>query len=274
MQNWDDLKFCLALERYQTMTAAARALGTNTATVSRRIDRLTEEAGEPLFLRDNTQWRATDMGRELAQIALRIEDRISRAATETMEQQKIQILRINANEATLNAQLVQNIASFSENYHNLNLTLSSHQASLAYGETDIILTHVAPTEGRIIRKKVGDLCVRAYRNAMLEAPTTGWIATAHGVDEAVEASDIFAEFGDMPQFTLHSLDMTVEVMRTSACAALLPARYAERFAHLDVIEHIPEQSLPVWACYHYTRKTDHIIKDALDWIEQSFHRLQ
>lgn len=155
MQNWDDLKFCLALERYQTMTAAARALGTNTATVSRRIDRLTEEAGEPLFLRDNTQWRATDMGRELAQIALRIEDRISRAATETTEQQKTQILRINANEATLNAQLVQNIASFSENYHDLNLTLSSRQASLAYGETDIVLTHVAPTEGRIIRKKVG-----------------------------------------------------------------------------------------------------------------------
>ena len=84
----------------------------------------------------------------------------SRAATETMEQQKIQILRINANETTLNAQLVQNIASFSENYHDLNLTLSSRQASLAYGETDIILTHVAPIEGRIIRKKVGDLCLR------------------------------------------------------------------------------------------------------------------
>ena len=112
--------------------------------------------------------------------------------------------------------------------------------------------------------------MRAYRNAILEATTTGWIATAHGVDEAVETSDIFAEFGGMPQFTLHSLDMTVEVMRTSACAA----RYAERFAHLDVIEQIPEQSLPVWACYHYTRKTDQIIKDALDWIEQSFHRLQ
>ena len=166
------------------------------------------------------------MGRELAQIALRIEDRILLAATETMEQQETQILRINANEATLTAQLVQNIASFSQNYHNLNLTLSSRQASLAYGETDIILNHVAPTEGRIIRKRVGDLCVRAYRNVLLEAPTTGWVATAHGVDEAVETSDIFAEFGDMPQFTVHSLDMTVEVMRTSACAALLPACYA------------------------------------------------
>ncbi|NCV66788.1 MAG: LysR family transcriptional regulator [Rhodobacteraceae bacterium] len=37
------------------MTAAARAVGTNTTTVSRRIDRLTEAAGEPIFLRDNTQ---------------------------------------------------------------------------------------------------------------------------------------------------------------------------------------------------------------------------
>ena len=132
------------------------------------------------------------MGRELAQIALRTEDRISRAATETMEQQKTQILRINANEATLNAQLVQNIASFPQNYHNLNLTLSSRQASGAYGETDIILTHVAPTEGRIIRQKMVDLCVRAYRNVLLEAPTSGRIATAHGVDAAVETSDIFA----------------------------------------------------------------------------------
>ena len=64
-----------------------------------------------------------------------------------MEEQKTRTLRINANEATLNAQLVQNISRFSQNYHDSNLTLSSRQASLSYGETDIILTHVAPTEG-------------------------------------------------------------------------------------------------------------------------------
>ena len=74
----------------------------------------------------------------------------------------------------------------------------------------------------------------------------------------------------MPQFTLHSLDMTVEVMRTSACAALLPARYAERFAHLDVMDHIPEQSLPVWACYHYTQnRSDHQRCAGLDRAELS-----
>jgi len=63
MQNWDDLKFCLALERYTTMTAAAKALGTNVATVSRRIERMTEQAGQPLFVRDQTQWVATALGK-------------------------------------------------------------------------------------------------------------------------------------------------------------------------------------------------------------------
>ena len=38
-----------------TAAARARALGNNTATVSRRIDRLTEAADEAIFLRDNTQ---------------------------------------------------------------------------------------------------------------------------------------------------------------------------------------------------------------------------
>lgn len=109
---------------------------------------------------------------------------------------------------------------------------------------------------------------------MLQASTTGWIATAHNAVESNATSDIFAEFGDMPQFMLHSLEMPVELIRTSACAALISPRYTERFTHLDFMEHMPEQTLPVWACYHYTRKTDQIIKDSLDWVEQSFHRLQ
>ena len=79
MQNWDDLKYCLALDEFRTMTAAAKALGTNTATVSRRIERLTEEAGQPLFTRQNCQWMATTLGQELSAVARRIEERFHAA---------------------------------------------------------------------------------------------------------------------------------------------------------------------------------------------------
>jgi hypothetical protein len=51
------------------------------------------------------------------------------------------------------------------------------------------------------------------------------------VDEAVDTSDIFAEFRDMPQFTLYSMDMTVAVMRTSICAVLAPLRAMQSVSH-------------------------------------------
>ena len=59
MQHWDDLRFCLALYRHGTMSAAAMALGTNIATVSRRIDRLTQAMGETLFLKQDRAWVPT-----------------------------------------------------------------------------------------------------------------------------------------------------------------------------------------------------------------------
>ncbi|MEY8881037.1 LysR family transcriptional regulator [Donghicola sp. XS_ASV15] len=37
MENWNDLRICLALHRYGTMSAAASVIGANVATVSRRI---------------------------------------------------------------------------------------------------------------------------------------------------------------------------------------------------------------------------------------------
>lgn len=79
MQNWDDLKYCLALDEFRTMTAAAKALGTNIATVSRRIERLTEEAGQPLFIRQNCHWMATKLGQEFSAVARRIDERIQAA---------------------------------------------------------------------------------------------------------------------------------------------------------------------------------------------------
>ena len=51
MNNWDDLRFLVALSKTGTMTAAAKSLGTNTATVSRRIERLSETLGMPAFIK-------------------------------------------------------------------------------------------------------------------------------------------------------------------------------------------------------------------------------
>jgi DNA-binding transcriptional LysR family regulator len=52
MINWDDLRFCLALHRHGTMVNAAKSLKANVATVSRRIEHITTDVGETLFIRN------------------------------------------------------------------------------------------------------------------------------------------------------------------------------------------------------------------------------
>ena len=51
MTNWDDFRYCLAVARSGTVSAASRALQVSHATVLRRIDQLEQELGVKLFKR-------------------------------------------------------------------------------------------------------------------------------------------------------------------------------------------------------------------------------
>lgn len=49
MHNWDDMRIFLAVARAQRLSTAARLLGIDPTTVSRRLSRLSETLGTPLF---------------------------------------------------------------------------------------------------------------------------------------------------------------------------------------------------------------------------------
>jgi DNA-binding transcriptional LysR family regulator len=51
MTNWDDFRYCLAVARSGTVSAASRALQVSHATVLRRIDQMEQELGVKLFKR-------------------------------------------------------------------------------------------------------------------------------------------------------------------------------------------------------------------------------
>ncbi|RSZ33835.1 MULTISPECIES: LysR family transcriptional regulator [unclassified Variovorax] len=63
--NWDDLKFALAIARYGTLSAAARALGTTQPTVSRRLDALELRLQAKLFDREASGLRPTVLASSL-----------------------------------------------------------------------------------------------------------------------------------------------------------------------------------------------------------------
>jgi len=63
--NWDDIRLFLALARNGTLSEAARQLGIGVATMSRRIERMEQVLGLPLFLRHQTGYALTDQGSAL-----------------------------------------------------------------------------------------------------------------------------------------------------------------------------------------------------------------
>lgn len=62
---WDDLRYFLALARTGTLSEAARTLGVNHATVSRRIQALEDACGGKLFVRAGQRYLVSERGRAL-----------------------------------------------------------------------------------------------------------------------------------------------------------------------------------------------------------------
>jgi len=74
MQNWDDLRIFLASARAASSRGAARALGVNASTITRRLRQLETDAGVDLFERGTRGLDLTDLGREVVVKAQKIEE--------------------------------------------------------------------------------------------------------------------------------------------------------------------------------------------------------
>src|SRR4030088_603691 len=64
-QNWDDLRYFIAVARTGTLSAAAKQLGTEHMTVARHIRALEDELHSRLFHKSNSGYGLTDAGERL-----------------------------------------------------------------------------------------------------------------------------------------------------------------------------------------------------------------
>src|SRR3981189_1708335 len=74
--DWDDFRFLLAIARGGTVSAAAKQLGVDHATVIRRVDRLERHLSAKLFDRRKTGYLLTEAGQRVADSAEALESTI------------------------------------------------------------------------------------------------------------------------------------------------------------------------------------------------------
>jgi DNA-binding transcriptional LysR family regulator len=167
--DWDDLRFFLAVARSGRLTAAARRLGADHATVSRRVTALEEALKAKLFERRPQGYALTAHGERLL------------AKAETMETEALAIqsdiggadmalagiVRIGAPDGFGTSFLAPRLALFAKAYPGLEIQLIAmpRLLSLSKREADIAITLAPPKEGKVVARKLSD-----YRLGLYAAP--------------------------------------------------------------------------------------------------------
>jgi len=155
---WDDLQFFLAVARTGQLSAAARKLRTNHATVSRRIDRLEQALATKLFERSPRGYTLTALGERLVESAEVMEREASNFHNEAMSGAAplSGVVRISTLEGFGNYFLADRLPLLAQLQPGLSIEVLTIQqiVSLSRREADITITLNAPKRGPYYYEKI------------------------------------------------------------------------------------------------------------------------
>ncbi|MDP3895972.1 MAG: LysR family transcriptional regulator [Mesorhizobium sp.] len=206
--NWDDVRIFLAVARAGQILGAARRLGLNHATVSRRVASLEESLGARLFRRLTTGSELTPAGEHFLVVAERMEaDMIAARAEIAGEGDDVSgTVRIGAPDGFGVAFLAPRLGELTARHPTLSIQLVPvpRSFSLSRREADIAITVERPTEGRLVAAKLVDYSLGLYASRAY--------AIANGLPETIGDLAGHRLVGYVPDLTISpSLDYASEI---------------------------------------------------------------
>lgn len=272
VNNWDDLKLILAVSRYGTMSAAARALGLSTATVSRRLDRCAEELGQTLFVRRGHVWEPTSTARVFVELAEAVTEGFPYENQPNIpDELEKRVIRASMPLEVCLDSLAPKIPGFLEENPRLTLDLYHEEKSIAYGEIDLRLGYEEPQEGRLVRMRLGALGYRAYVSKSLTEEPKGWVEILGFDRKASPISNLTIDQFGPPRLRTTSINCAADLVKILPLLVYLPTKYAERNPQLVPWQpEVPTQYFPIWGSYHESRRLDPDVRLSLAFIKTCF----
>ena len=236
---WDNLRFFLELSRAGKLTVAARRLGVDHTTVSRRVQALEKSMDTPLFLRAAAGYSLTEAGRNLLPQAEAMESAFS-GIERSRQKQKDGLsgqVRIGVTERYGSVMLAPQLAEFTRRYPNLGIDLlaAPRTVQLSRREADIVITLDRPERGPFIITRLTDYVLGLYASAdylQQHPPILGRDdLRSHGfvsyIDDLLYSKELLYldEIGKPAHVPLRSTSILIQQQAAAAGAgiAILPA---------------------------------------------------
>lgn len=161
-----DLELLLALVRGRTLAGAAGRLKVDTSTVFRSIKRLEKDLGESLFDRSRQGYLPTELGRELAGHAERIESQLqeAREAASRSGGEPSGLLRITTTDTILHGLLLPVLQRFTAAYPKIDLELiaTNALANLSRRDADVAVRATRKPPEHLVGSRIGTLASAVF----------------------------------------------------------------------------------------------------------------
>jgi len=281
--DWENLRHFLAVAQTGTLLGAARQIGVEHATVSRRVAALETSLGLKLVDRRGGRIRLTVHGEEVAREGASMLEKtatitqIGRAGAGSMRGH----VKISAPPALSSALLAEPFVKLRRRYPELALTLlgETRLASLNQREADVAIRLSRPESGDYSIVKLGTLTFRFYATDTYLKTLSADKWTFIGYDDSMNASPQevhLANYAAGRQIASRSsvLEVQASAARLGGGVAILPDFVITKNDCLHIIEDSPAIVREIWLVVHSEIKETATIRAVVDALKQTFSTRQ
>jgi DNA-binding transcriptional LysR family regulator len=285
--SWDDLKLFLACARHRSFRNASEVLDLNSTTLMRRLDRLEEQIGCKLFLRDQSGLTLSEEGLSMIADVTEMERHafnVFRRAYQSSHD-PAGTVRIAVTEGPGNFWILPRLIDFQKTYRRITVDLrcAMEQADVARLECDIAIQLEPPTNPDLIVAKLGRLHIYPFVSEgykkLYGLPASIDELRSHRIvkQNAPQVDDAaYARILGLP-----SLESVVGIRTNSSVGVLyavergagvgfLPTSSIALGAPLVAVDMGVSHHADLWLTYHREFRNSDRHKIVIDWLKKIF----
>lgn len=252
---WEDARVFLSVARARSLSAAARTLGTDQSTVSRRLAAIERDLGRALFERGPRGLLPTRHGTAMVAAAEEVE-RAVHALADTARRTEHDVagrVRVTLTEGLAQHVVVPHVLPALLAAHpglSIELLATDEPQDLARQEADVALRFFRTPRGELVGRRAARLSLGVLRGRSVA--TLPWIGYERPGFETPEAA-FLAAHGARPRLVCSSVESQVAAVRAGLGVALAPRLLATSSRDLAVLDVAGLSSLPTLEVFVVTR---------------------
>ncbi len=277
--DWEDVRHFVALARRGSLSAAARELEVNHATVARRVAALEASLGCRLFERRSGAFALTDSG--MAALSQAADMERAAAALDAVDdpgKSPAGVVRLTSTRVLLEGFVIPRLAPLRARYPRLELEFVGdvRPLSLARHEADLALRMGTPTHGELVRRRIASVAYGFYATpgiaAAVEAgsgaPRIGFDDASRDCPEAAWLARAYPH--EPPSIRANGFVSQQLAARAGLGVALLPRFLGDADPGLRMVPAEPPPPRAVWLLRRARSGRDPLVRAVADFAIELF----